>query len=254
MDLAGVVLAAGFGTRLRPLTALRPKPLCPVANVALVDHAISRLRDVGADVAVNVHHHRGQMEQHLTPTGVHISVEEDRPLGTAGAVGNLRSWIDDRPTIVTNADSWHPGGVGALLEGWDGERIRLFVVEDEGRADFGTWRMAGTSLMPPWSVAALQAEPGGLYEVLWSDAHRDGKLELVPLGRTFVACDTPTDYLRANLCASGGESVVAAGAVVDGAIERCVVWDGAAVHAGERLVECVRAGTPEDPITVEAPQ
>ncbi|HLF41375.1 MAG TPA: sugar phosphate nucleotidyltransferase, partial [Acidimicrobiia bacterium] len=51
---AGVVLAAGLGTRLRPLTDLRPKALCPVGNVALVDLALARLDGLCPDVAVNI--------------------------------------------------------------------------------------------------------------------------------------------------------------------------------------------------------
>ena len=61
-SLAGVVLAAGPGTRLLPLTRLRPKALCPVANVALVDLALARARSATADVAANVHHHREMLE------------------------------------------------------------------------------------------------------------------------------------------------------------------------------------------------
>ena len=55
-DLAGVVLAAGLGTRLRPLTLVRPKPLCPVGDRPLLDHALDRMAAVAGDVAVNVHH------------------------------------------------------------------------------------------------------------------------------------------------------------------------------------------------------
>src|SRR3546814_7155381 len=81
--LAGVVLAAGAGTRLRPLTLLRPKVLCPVGNVPLIDLALARLGSVGS-VAVNVHHGRAMLDAHLDP-GVHRSYEESL-LGTAGAL------------------------------------------------------------------------------------------------------------------------------------------------------------------------
>src|SRR3546814_13342689 len=90
--LAGVVLAAGAGTRLRPLTLLRPKVLCPVGNVPLIDLALARLGSVGS-VAVNVHHGRAMLDAHLDP-GVHRSYEESL-LGTAGALGQLRGWLDE---------------------------------------------------------------------------------------------------------------------------------------------------------------
>jgi N-acetyl-alpha-D-muramate 1-phosphate uridylyltransferase len=67
-----------------------------------------------------------------------------------------------------------------------------------------------------------------------------------------IDCGTPADYLAANLHASGGESVVGAGATVLGRLERCVVWDGAYVGPGETLREVVRAGTREEPLTVRA--
>ena len=79
--LAGIVLSAGGGTRLSPLTRLRPKALCPVGAVPLVDRAIERLGEVTSDVAVNVHHGREQVEDHLAGR-VHLAVEEVL-LGTA---------------------------------------------------------------------------------------------------------------------------------------------------------------------------
>src|SRR5687767_16032024 len=93
--VAGVVLAAGRGTRLRPLTGLRPKALCPVGNVPLVDLALERVRPAVTAVAVNLHHGRDALDAHLAGD-VHRSVEEDEPLGTAGALGQLRGWIDGR--------------------------------------------------------------------------------------------------------------------------------------------------------------
>ena len=64
-----------------------------------------------------------------------------------------------------------------------------------------------------------------------------------------VDVDTSADYLAANLHASGGASVVDPTAVVEGTVERCVVWDGAHVAPDEHLVDAVRAGTPADPVT-----
>ena len=222
------------------MTELRPKALCPVDNVALVDHGIDRIRAHVSAIAVNVHHHAEQMTAHLDDRDVHLSVEEGSPLGTAGAVGNLRDWIDGRAVAVTNGDAWHTGSVDALFEGWDGETLRLLVTHDPARADFGEWRFAGTSLMP-WAMAkGLEPVPTGLYEVLWSEVE---DMELVELDGEFFDCGTPRDYLLANLAASGGENVVGADAVVEGELERSVVWAGSRVERGERLVEAIRAGS-----------
>lgn len=245
--MKAVVLAAGLGTRLRPLTEIVPKPLCPVANRPLVDWALERVATVADDVAVNVHAGRPQMERHLDGRGVHLSMEEDEPLGTAGALGLLRDWIDGGPVVVTNADAWHGFDLRLLVDGWDGERPRLLVVEDGERADFeGRWRYVGASVLAWHHVAPLAAVPSGLYELVWAHA----EVDLVPVEGPFFDCGTPSDYLAANLCASGGESVVGPGAVVDGELVRSVVWPGGVVRAGERLVESIRVGAD---LTVEAP-
>ncbi|HET9442636.1 MAG TPA: sugar phosphate nucleotidyltransferase [Acidimicrobiales bacterium] len=252
--VAAVVLAAGLGRRLRPLTDLLPKALCPVGNVALVDLALARVRAVTADVAVNVHAHRHLMEAHLGGAGVRLSCEEVL-LGTAGALGRLRPWIGGRATLVHNADAWHEADVRALVEGWDGERMRLLVVPPEPgvRPDFGAHRYAGVGLFPWSAVRALEAEPSGLYEVLWRKAEAAGRLDLVPYAGRWHDTGTPRTYLAANLAAGGGRSVVAPDAVVEPGAEviRSVVWPRATVGAGERLVEQVRA---PGGITVDARQ
>ena len=239
--LAGVVLAAGAGTRLRPLTDIRPKALCPVKNVALVDHALARIGPYVSRRAVNVHHGREQMEAHLAGLGVHVSVEEDEALGTAGALGFLRDWIAGQPVLLTNADAWHAGGMDALVDGWDGERTRLLVVNDPDRGDFGPWRYAGVALLRWNDVRDLDPVPSGLYELSWRAQEQEGQLEFVEAVHGFIDCGTPRDYLEANLAASGGESVIGDAAVVEGEVVRSVVWPGAHVERGERLVEAIRA-------------
>jgi NDP-sugar pyrophosphorylase family protein len=243
-DLAGVVLAAGAGTRLRPLTDVRPKPLCTVDRRPLLDWALDRVTPHTGEVAVNVHHHAGQMLAALAARGVHVSHEEARALGTAGALGLLRGWLDGRAVLLTNADAWYPAASGEVLAdlvaGWDGERPRLLCVPDPG-AEFDGLRYVGTALLPWWSVRHLAPEPSGLYEVSWAALHSHGRVDLVASGLDAVDCGTPRDYLDANLAASGGRPVVEDGARVDGEVVRSVVWSGETVRAGERLVDAVRA-------------
>ena len=235
--LAGVVLAAGRGTRLRPLTRLRPKALCPVGNVPLVDLALERVRPAVEAVAVNLHHGRRTLDLHLADD-VHRSIEDKQPLGTAGALGRLRPWIDGRGALVVNADAWCPGSLAPFADGWDGERVRLLIAGgDELRPDSS---LAG-ALMPWSDVATLDPEPAGLYEASWRAAQAAGRIEVVRHDGPFVDCGTPREYLAANLLASGGESVVEPGAVVEGKLDRCVVWSDARVHASESLTCCVRA-------------
>ena len=123
-EVCAVVLAAGEGARLRPLTRVLPKPLCPVDGVPLIDHALDRARSATAAIAVNLHHAREAIEAHLDGR-VHISVEEPQALGTAGALGQLRPWIDGRATLVINGDTWCPGSLATFVAGGDGTRVRL---------------------------------------------------------------------------------------------------------------------------------
>jgi MurNAc alpha-1-phosphate uridylyltransferase len=236
-SLAGVVLAAGAGERLRPLSRLRPKVLCPVGNRPLVDHALDRFDGVTDSIAVNVHHGRGLLESYLAGR-VHLSFEEAEPLGTAGALGLLRPWIDGRPVLVVNGDTWCPTSVSVLLDGWDGTRIRVL-----SRTPFGP-RMTVAGALIPWAeVAKLEAEPSGLYEVSWRDAFAEARAEVVALAddAPFVDCGTPRDYLEANLTCSGGASVIGPGAVVEGHVEQSVLWPGVSVLPNERLVRAIRA-------------
>jgi NDP-sugar pyrophosphorylase family protein len=241
-DLVAVVLAAGAGERLRPLTDVLPKALCPVNNVALVDLALARAEAVTTDVAVNIHHGRDAMAEHLAGRA-HLSIEEPEALGTAGALGLLRSWIDGRPLLVLNSDAWHPHQLAVFVDGWDVERVRLLTVNEPDRGDFGPLRYAGAALMPWSAVAGLEPRPSGLYEVSWRSLAAAGQLDLVRAAQPFFDCGTPGEYLAANLAASGGCSVIGTGAVVLGEVVRSVVWPGGTVRAGERLVESIRVGS-----------
>ena len=120
-------------------------------------------------------------------------------------------------------------------------------------SDFGTLRYVGACLMPWAAVEPLSPEPSGLYEVLWRRRVRArGGSTWSTTARWRSTAARPADYLAANLHASGGRSVVGAGAVVEGAIDRCVVWPGAYVGPDERLVDTIRAGTRDQPVTVPA--
>ncbi len=247
-DLAGFVLAAGSGTRLRPLTDIRPKALCPINNVPLVDIAIRRLEEFTSDITVNAWHHSGQMAAHLDGRA-RLSIESPLPMETAGALGVQRDWIDGRPVLLHNADAYSKADITQFVSEWDGERVRLLVVEDPERGDFGPWRFCGISLLPWSEVKNFEPEPSGLWSACWERLHLAGQLDLVPYDGSYFDCGTPADYLDANLAASGGVSVVGAGAVIDGEIERCVIWPDARVEPHERLVDVVRATSG---ITVDA--
>ncbi len=118
----------------------------------------TRLGAVTSDVAVNVHHGREQLEDHLAGR-VHLAVEEVL-LGTAGALGNLKTWIDGRDAVVVNADLVTDADLGAAVASWDRERIRLVAA---GGAALDPDLRLCAALMPWSSVERLAPEPSGLY-------------------------------------------------------------------------------------------
>lgn len=239
--LCGVVLAAGEGARLRPLSRLRPKPLCPVGNVALLDLAFERAAGVTGALAVNVHHGGERIAAHVDGRA-HVSVEEDEALGTAGALGHLRDWIAGRDVLVLNGDVWAPGDLAPLAAGWDRERVRVVVAGEARLVPPERPRNPVAAAFMPWAeVARLAPVPTGLWEVSWRDRHAEGRLDVVSWDGPYVDCGTPARYLAANLAASGGAPVVGEGAVVEGGLERSVVWPRARVRRGETLVDAIRA-------------
>ncbi|UDY36018.1 nucleotidyltransferase family protein [Dermatobacter hominis] len=243
--LAGVVLSAGEGRRLRPLTDLRPKPLCPMGATTLLDRAVAQVGAVtGTPVAVNVHHGRDAMLAHLADRhDVHVSEEEPEALGTAGALAALVDFLDGRSALVVNADTVHAEDLRAFVAGWDGRRVRVLATPPPGAPDepFGP-RSGIVASIAPWDlVRELSAEPSGLWEVLWRPQLEAGALDAVAATGPVVDCGTPEQYLAANLWLSGGRPVIGQGAVVRGTVERSVVWPGAVVGPDEHLVDAIRA-------------
>ena len=130
-----MVLSAGLGTRMRPLTKRMPKPLVEVGGKALIDHVLDRLADAGVERAVvNVHHFAEQIERHLAARAkpqIVISDERGLLLGTGGAVvkalpelggapffhiNSDTIWIDGvQPNLTRLADTFDPTAMDALL-------------------------------------------------------------------------------------------------------------------------------------------
>ncbi|MEM9733579.1 MAG: nucleotidyltransferase family protein [Pseudomonadota bacterium] len=107
-----VVLAAGLGTRMRPLTLTRPKPLVEVAGITLLDHALDTLAAHGiSHCAVNVHYLADQIETHLSKRGdmaFHISDERQALLDSGGGVAKAHGLLPEQnaPFFLLNADSF----------------------------------------------------------------------------------------------------------------------------------------------------
>jgi len=109
-----MVLAAGLGTRMRPLTDTMPKPLVRVAGKPLIDHVLDRLADAGIEKAVvNVHHFADQVSRHLarrTLPRIVISDERGLLLGTGGGIRKALPELGDGPFFHINSDTiWIDG-------------------------------------------------------------------------------------------------------------------------------------------------
>lgn len=111
---SAMVLAAGLGVRMRPLTDRMPKPMVQVAGKPLIDHVLDRLAAAGvARAVVNVHHLAAQIEQHLAARqkpAIAISDERGLLLGTGGGVVKALPLIGDAPFFHINSDTiWIDG-------------------------------------------------------------------------------------------------------------------------------------------------
>lgn len=122
-----MVLAAGLGTRMRPLTDRTPKPLVAVAGRALIDHVLDRLADADVERAVvNVHYLADALERHLAARKkpeITISDERGLLLGTGGAVVKALPELGDAPFFHINSDTiWIDGvkpNLARLAEAFD---------------------------------------------------------------------------------------------------------------------------------------
>ncbi|MCB1492264.1 MAG: nucleotidyltransferase family protein [Rhodobiaceae bacterium] len=147
-----MVLAAGLGKRMRPLTDRLPKPLVPFMGRPLIDHVLDRLVDAGVEKAVvNVHYRADQIEQHLarrTDIEIVFSDERDLVLDTGGGVLKALPKLGDGPFFVIASDTvWIETGapvLSGLADRFDSERMDMLLlvadrsrsVGDGGRGDF----------------------------------------------------------------------------------------------------------------------
>ena len=262
-EVCAVILAAGEGQRLRPLTADLPKALCPVGNVPLLDRALARVAALGLPAAVNAAYLAGRIVAHVGDRA-HLSVEP-APLGTAGGVARLRPWIDGRAVLIGNADAYladphrSPGkDIAAMLDGWSGRTVRLLTkpVPPGETGGFSGRRFAGFSLLPWRYVDDLPDGHRDLVRAAWRPAEAAGELELIRYEGVYIDTGTPADYLRANLHAANGQSlidptaeiigpvsdsVIGPRARIHGRATRVVVWPDAEIPAGEHLTDAIRA-------------
>jgi len=139
-----MVMAAGLGKRMRPLTATRPKPLIEVAGKTLLDHVLDRLKAAGVErVVINVHYLADAVEAHLArqESGLDFAVSDERGqlLETGGGLIKALPLIDADPFLSVNSDNlWVDGPADALkllASHWDGDKMdALLLLVPQARA------------------------------------------------------------------------------------------------------------------------
>ena len=151
-----MVLAAGLGLRMRPLTDRLPKPLVRVADRALLDHALDKLADADVGQAVvNVHYLPDQIIEHVagrTRPKVTISDERDRVLGTGGGVVKALPLLGDTPFFHLNADTMWIDGVrpnlGRLAEAFDPAQMDILLLMAPTTTSIGYSGRGDYSMLP----------------------------------------------------------------------------------------------------------
>ena len=182
-----MVLAAGLGVRMRPLTDKMPKPLVPVAGQPLLDHVLDKLAGAGVtEAVVNVHYLPDQIIEHTRSRKqprVIISDERDKVLGTGGAVVKALPHLGNAPFFHVNADTLWIDGVRSNLS-------RLAEVFDPARMDI-------LLLMAP-TTSSIGYSGRGDYSMLPGGALRKRReLQVVPFVYAGAAIMSPSLFADA---------------------------------------------------------
>lgn len=165
-----MVMAAGLGKRMRPLTATRPKPLVEVAGTTLLDHVLGHLRSAGVKRAVvNVHYLADALEAHVrnNPAGLEIVISDERAvvLETGGGLVKAQPLIASDPFLCVNTDNyWVNGPVNAIAlmaSHWDDAKMDALLLmvplarahNHSGRGDFHMDALGKLSRRKPGRIA-----------------------------------------------------------------------------------------------------
>jgi MurNAc alpha-1-phosphate uridylyltransferase len=224
-----MVMAAGLGTRMRPLTDDRPKPLVEVRGKALIDHAIDRLVAAGVKmIVVNAHYKADMLKAHLArrkDVEIRISDENDELLGTGGGLLRALPNFEGEPFFVHNSDSVWVEGLGRALERmkerWNPDEMDALLLMAsmvtalgfEGTGDFNMDALGHLTRVPPRRVSPyaypgvqivhprlFEAAPGTSFSMnrLWDVAIEKGRLAGIRLDGVWIHVGTPEAVREAD--------------------------------------------------------
>jgi MurNAc alpha-1-phosphate uridylyltransferase len=217
-----MIMAAGLGTRMRPLTNDRPKPMVTVAGKTLIDHDLDRLVAAGVELAVvNLHYRAEMLRAHLDrrkDIEIRYSDETGELLGTGGGIVRALQNFEGEPFFVLNSDSiWVEGYVPALtrmIEAWDPARMDALLLMAsmvtamgyEGRGDFvmdaeGRISRPGENASTPFAYPGVQIVHPRMFEnapagefstnILWDRAIKARRLFGTRLDGVWIHVGTP---------------------------------------------------------------
>ena len=222
-----MVLAAGYGTRLKPLTDRVPKPLVPVAGRPMIEYALDKLQSHGVGkIVINVSHLKEQLVAHLAARknlAIKIS-EEVEPLETGGGLKKAERLLGHEPVFVINSDIlWTDGRVSALdrlARHWDDEKMDFLLLAQPKSKAVGHDKGEDHLFIKPgntigWNEAhapyiiagiyifhprVLAGAPDGKFSVkiLWHEALSQNRLFCLPHHGCWFQTGTPEDIRKAE--------------------------------------------------------
>ena len=231
-----MVLAAGLGQRMRPLTLTKPKPLHMVGGRTMLDHALDKLVGVGIKRAVvNTYYLAEQIEEHLkNRRDIEIIISREKELlDTGGGIAKALSYFEDKPFFSLNADlpwmdgsvpslerirqSWNPQIMDALLLLMRTEKARGFDVTNGDfamEADGRVWRKNLNPPRPYVCIAAqilkpelFQSPPAKIFSnnLIWDKVEVQNRLYGIEHNGTCYHVGTPEDWKLANELLESGK-------------------------------------------------
>lgn len=273
--LPALVLTAGLGTRLRPLSDLRAKPALPVGDEALVCHVLRQLAGHGVrDAILNLHHLPESIAAVVgdgTQCGVRVrySWEQPGPLGSAGSIRHALPLLEADTFLVVNGDSLCDLPLAALAaaHATSDALVTLGLMPHPAAHKYGGVALDADGVVrgfpgrrsesPSWHYPGLQVVERRAFEALPDNTVYESVGQLYP---EFIARDaglvrgavyeaswldvgTVDDYLTTCIALAGDAdgNVVDAAAMVapDARLARTVVWAGGRVEAGSQLTACI---------------
>ena len=231
---SAMVLAAGLGSRMRPLTDLVPKPLVRLRQKPLIDYALDRIAEAGISQAVvNVHHFADQVISHLKTRQrprILLSDEREQLLDTGGGVKKALPQLGQEPFLIHNSDSVWIDGVQSdlvrLAQSFDAERMDCLLllalssasIGYDGRGDFlmspdgllqrrperelAPFVFTGVSIAHP---RLFDGAPAGAFSLnqLWDRAIQQRRLYGIRLDGTWMHVGTPAALAEAEQALGG---------------------------------------------------